>query len=169
MSYILVETDQLYLKRTIFDELDFVETAEAAEQFLLPYTRDQIIETLVSTEALHGVIVEKATKRPVGFLLFQGLENPHRSLELRRIVVTQQADDYAEQALALAKKYCFETLKYHRLWLSIFSDNATGIAICEKAGFQQEGLLRDTLKKDGEWKSQYIYAKLEVENLLINN
>ncbi len=158
MSYILLETDELYLKRTIFDELDFVQSTEAAEDFLLPSSRDQIIEMLVSTEALHAVLVEKKTKQLVGFLLLIGLENPHQSLELRRVVVTKHGNHYAEQALLLAKKYCFETLNSHRLWLSIFSDNHTEIERCEKAGFQREGLLRDSLKKEGEWKSQYIYA-----------
>jgi RimJ/RimL family protein N-acetyltransferase len=162
MSYILVENEQLYLKRTIFDELDFVEAAETAEaHFILPYTRDQIIEALVSTEALHCVLVEKVSKKTIGFLLFYGLNNPHRSLELRRIVLTEKGKGYGQQAMELAKQYCFSNLAYHRLWLDVFTDNSVAIAVYEKAGFQREGLLRDTKFKDGVWRSQYLYALLE--------
>ena len=44
----------------------------------------------------------------IGFLVLRGLESPHHSVELMRIVVHAKGQGYGAQALTWAKSFVFE-------------------------------------------------------------
>ena len=49
-------------------------------------------------------------------------------------------------------RYSFEQLGLHRLYLRVYADNKRAIGSYEKAGFRQEGYLKDDVWIDGVFR-----------------
>ena len=56
--------------------------------------------------------------------------------------------------------YAFGELDLLRLYALPFTTNAASIRVLEKAGYEREGLLRQSAIKDGAVKDQVLYARL---------
>ncbi|QLF69677.1 GNAT family N-acetyltransferase [Peteryoungia desertarenae] len=63
-------------------------------------------------------------------------------------------------ALQLAIPYIFKGLELHRIEAACIPDNVNSIRLLEKAGFEREGLLREYLKINGQWRDHMLYSKL---------
>ena len=61
------------------------------------------------------------------------------------------------------RDFAFETLQLHRLALDVFSFNQRAIAAYRKAGFRQEGALRDAVKDGNSYADDVLMAMLEEE------
>ncbi|PPA70350.1 GNAT family N-acetyltransferase [Jeotgalibacillus proteolyticus] len=68
---------------------------------------------------------------------------------------------YGTDALNQALKFAFEVLKLNRLQLEVFSHNIRGIKSYEKAGFQVEGVLRESLYYEGAFSDEIIMSMLQ--------
>ncbi len=97
-----------------------------------------------------------------------GLTNPNKVLEFRRFTITEKGQGFGREALQLLKNLCFEQLKFHRLWLDVFEDNAIAIKLYESEGFLHEGTLREHLYQRVVSDHQKIYAILESEYFNMN-
>jgi RimJ/RimL family protein N-acetyltransferase len=56
---------------------------------------------------------------------------------------------------------CFAELGLHRVQLFVDEDNLATIACCRKAGFRDEGLMRDATKTDRGYVSRHSMSILE--------
>lgn len=63
-------------------------------------------------------------------------------------------------ALELAIPYMFGALELHRIEAACIPDNVNSLRLLKKAGFEQEGLLRDYLKINGEWRDHLLFSRL---------
>ncbi|RMG78395.1 MAG: N-acetyltransferase [Bacteroidetes bacterium] len=145
------------------EDLDFFRQLEIQnDTFVCAASADEHRAFLQSDNARHLSIFDEHN-RLIGFMLLIGVQNPHKSLELRRIVLDQKNRGYGRQALRWAKKYCFETLRFHRLWLDVYTDNARAIRLYESEGFLREGTRRECLLRKGTFQSLHLYAMLEKE------
>ena len=61
-------------------------------------------------------------------------------------------------AVALATDYCFTALGLHRMEINIRPENAPSRRVAEKLGFRHEGVRRDFLHIDGDWRDHDAYA-----------
>lgn len=57
---------------------------------------------------------------------------------------------YGTDAMRLALRYAFMELNLERVTLSVFADNPRAIHSYEKAGFRQEGVERQVVRRDGK-------------------
>jgi RimJ/RimL family protein N-acetyltransferase len=107
-------------------------------------------------------IRELVSGRVLGVLQLIDLHPIHRSAEL--IIRVGSDDDrgrgYGTEAVRLATDFAFRDRNLQRVWLRVFSDNARAIRVYEKAGLQQEGLLRRSRFIDGRWRDEVIMAVL---------
>lgn len=69
----------------------------------------------------------------------------------------------ATEAVKLMAIFGFEQLRLHRIEAYVSPDNLGSIRVLEKTGFHQEGLLKQFLYINGEWKDHYYYAMMEQE------
>jgi RimJ/RimL family protein N-acetyltransferase len=67
-----------------------------------------------------------------------------------------------EAARALVD-YGFRDLALHRIWASCLPENPASVRVLEKLGFRREGLLRENLRIQGEWRDSYLYGLLASE------
>lgn len=58
---------------------------------------------------------------------------------------------YGTDAVKTLLKFAFLELNLHRVGLQVFSDNARAISSYKKAGFQQEGIIREAIRRDGKY------------------
>lgn len=63
-------------------------------------------------------------------------------------------------ALQLAIPYIFGKLQLHRIEAACIPDNQKSIRLLERAGFEREGLLREYLKINGQWRDHIIFSRL---------
>jgi RimJ/RimL family protein N-acetyltransferase len=105
------------------------------------------------------------TSRLVGILQLIDLHPIHRSVQL--VIRIGREDDrgrgYGSEAVRLAIRYAFRDRNLHRLWLTVFGDNARAIRAYEKAGLKIEGALRHAYFIDGRWRDGVIMAALADE------
>src|SRR5689334_519849 len=118
--------NNIKLRTTREEDLDFVleaEQAEANRDFVGQWSREQHQALFTNTDSAHLLFETVAEGKPVGFAIVNGLQSPHQSIELMRIVVTDKGRGYGREAIRLIKKLAFEDTGAHRLWLDVKSHN----------------------------------------------
>lgn len=131
--------------------------------FICPYTRPQHLQLIKSQSDRHLSVMRKGDNVMVGFFILQGIKSSDKCLQFRRIVIAAKGYGYGKKCLQWAKKYCFEELKFHRIWLDVFTDNVRAIHLYETEGLQKEGILREGIRRGSKFRSLYIFSMLESE------
>ena len=72
---------------------------------------------------------------------------------------------YGTEALKILLEYAFLELNLHRVSLRVFSLNEKAIHIYNKLGFMKEGVIRESLYRDGKWHDIIIMGVLKREYL----
>ena len=139
---------------------------KANSRFVCSYSAKRHKELIESENDLHLSVRRLDNNKLIGHMLCFGLNDPNKVLEFRRFTIIEKGQGFGREALRLLKQLCFEQLKFHRLWLDVFDDNAVAIKLYESEGFVYEGTLRDTFITKEEYRSQRIYAMLENEYFL---
>jgi len=100
--------------------------------------------------------------RAVGFVLFKNLNPAFRAAELG-VRIGAEADrgkGFGGSAIALALDYAWNSLNLHRVWLTVFAGNDRAIAAYARAGFREEGLMRQAAFSGGQWHDVMMMAAL---------
>jgi UDP-4-amino-4,6-dideoxy-N-acetyl-beta-L-altrosamine N-acetyltransferase len=63
----------------------------------------------------------------------------------------------------LVKKYCFDYLNMHRLWLFVLDTNTAAINLYLKAGFKEEGRQKQAIFRDGTYHDYIMMSVLRSE------
>lgn len=162
----IIENDKIGLRKTLAEEVELIcviEKDSDNKEYIIPYDQQRHLQVIDSKDEAHLSIWLKETNQLIGFIILAGLENPSLSLEFRRIVVQAKGKGYGRQSLQLVKKYCFEVLKFHRLWLDVFENNSRAIHIYKSEGFAEEGKLRDVIKQGDDFRSLVLMSILDHE------
>ena len=101
----------------------------------------------------------------IGYTGFFEIEWANRVAWLAIGIGEQQhwGQGYGRDGLALALRYGFQELNLYRITLTVLADNQRAIALYEKAGFVQEGVLREFSERDGRRYDLLLYGLLEPE------
>jgi diamine N-acetyltransferase len=140
---------RLRLRPTMLSDLDFVVTVETDARnlpFITPWERTQH-EAAVRIPDFRHFIVEAGTEyERAGFVILQGCRNPHRSVELKRIVLQPKGQGLGRACVRLLKRMAFRDLKAHRFWLDVKALNTRALALYASEGFVEEGRLRESVR-----------------------
>jgi diamine N-acetyltransferase len=142
------------------------EASENARQWVSPATEERHQRALIDPTMLQLIVEDDG--RPVGHVLLTGLERAVMGIEFRRYVVWEPGRGLGSAALPLVLEHCFDSLGTHRVWLDVMPDNGRARRVYQQAGFREEGLLRDALRRPdgslvplvlmaitaGEWRSR---------------
>lgn len=108
-------------------------------------------------------MVGPANGDAAGFAILRGILSPHRNVELKRFVIGSPDRGLGQRALHAILTHVFQQLGAHRLWLDVFSTNSRALHIYRKAGFQQEGILREAVYRDGAFHDLLLLSILDRE------
>ncbi|MCO7127072.1 GNAT family N-acetyltransferase [Sporolactobacillus shoreicorticis] len=146
-------------------DLTFVKSVERAvenAQFVGDWTVAEHQAALTDHDKLHFTVRDGGNVR-VGYIILAGVASSDHNINLLRIAVTQKGKGYGTEVLFLLKRLCFEGLGAHRLWLDVVDDNGRARHVYQKAGFVQEGVLRECMRYSDRYKSLIVMSLLEHE------
>ncbi len=140
----------LRLRPTMLSDLDFVATVEFDAHnlpFITPWERPQH-EGAVRIPDFRHFIIETALAghERAGFVILQGCRNPHRSIELKRLVLQPKGQGLGRACVRLLKRMAFRDLRAHRFWLDVKQLNTRAQTLYASEGFIEEGRLRESVR-----------------------
>lgn len=122
-----------------------------------PFTRDDelawIRRTLTSSADVVFSVLDGADDRYLGQI---GIHQIHARSRVGRlgVVIAARGDmgkGYGSAAIHAVIAHAFGPLALHKLWVMMFAHNLRTRGICERAGFQLEGVLREEYFHAGGW------------------
>ena len=165
----------LRLRPTLLSDLGFVASVEQDPHnrpFITPWDRTQHEGAIRIPDFRHFIVEAGDAQGPGGgrdgFVILQGCRNPHRSVELKRLVLQSKGRGLGRRCVRLLKRMAFRDLKAHRFWLDVKSLNARALALYASEGFVEEGRLRESVRAsvdesaDG-WDSLVVMSLLDRE------
>ena len=159
----------LRLRPTMLSDLDFVISVEqdpANLPFITPWDRTQHEGAIRFPDFRHFIVEAGSGYPSAGFVILQGCRNPHRSIELKRIVL--QADlhgrGHGRAAIRLLAQMAFRDLGAHRFWLDVKARNVRAQALYRSEGFVEEGRLRESVRTADGYDSLVVMSMLEAEH-----
>lgn len=104
-------------------------------------------------------------ERLVGISILKNINLIHRNAELAIYIgdLEDRGKGYSKTAMIDTLNFGFENLGLNRIWLKVRSDNLPAISLYENCGFLKEGLLKQTIFKNGEYFDELIMALLKKE------
>jgi diamine N-acetyltransferase len=152
------------LRPTTEDDIAFVTAAERHEEnrlFVRQWPDEQHLAALHDGNIGHYVLETCEDNCPVGYAILVGKGGPNRSIELRRLVVTEKGGGVGRQALREIKRLAFEEWKAHRLWLDVKTNNPRAKHLYDSEGFVVDGIHRECIWSEGRFESLILMSMLE--------
>lgn len=121
------------------------------------------LATKVATgQVVQYIIVDKADRRPVGSVYYRDIDPANHSAEYGIFIGEQDArgKGFGTETARLFTEFGFSTLGLHRISLRLLAENLPARRSYEKAGFAEEGLFRDMVLLDGQYRDVVFMAKL---------
>jgi diamine N-acetyltransferase len=145
-------TEALRLRPTLLSDLDFVVAIEQDAvnlPFITPWERPQHEGAVRIPDFRHFIVEAGASGSRDGFVILQGCRNPHRSVELKRLVLQPKGRGIGRACVRLLKRMAFRDLRAHRFWLDVKALNVRAAALYASEGFVEEGRLRESVRVSG--------------------
>ena len=157
------------LRPTMLSDLDFVISVEqdpANRPFITPWDRTQHEGAIRFPDFRHFIVEAGEAYPSAGFVILQGCRNPHRSIELKRIVLSpaRQAKGVGRACIRVLAQMAFRDLHAHRFWLDVKGLNLRAQALYRSEGFIEEGRLRESVKTDDGYDALVVMAMLDREH-----
>ena len=106
----------------------------------------------------------KSRKNFVGQCGLTGIDHINRSAEYSILIGSEhRGRGYAKEAMRMLLRIAFDELNLNRVWGEVITNNPEGFNIALKLGFEEEGTLRQTYFKDGQYFGSKIVSILEKE------
>jgi diamine N-acetyltransferase len=153
-----MQIDALRLRPTMLSDLDDViaiETDPRNLPFITPWDRTQHEAAVRIPDFRHFIVEAGAGFERAGFVILQGCRNPHRSVELKRIVLQPKGRGLGRQCVRQLKRMAFRDLHAHRFWLDVKSLNARAQHLYQAEGFVEEGRLRESVRVSSDLADGY--------------
>jgi len=125
------------LKESIVEELDIffqMGNEDDNSPFIIPYSIEKYRQIFSQPEVIFLTIYYQ--DMIFGFLILL-LDKDNKSIELRRIVVTDKGRGIGQQAISKLHIFCKAMLGITRVWLDVFEFNARARFVYEKFGYKQ--------------------------------
>ena len=153
----------------MLSDLDFVisvEQDQANLPFITPWERPQHEGAIRFPDFRHFIVEVGAGNERVGFVILQGCRNPHRSVELKRLVLApeDQGHGLGRACVRLLAQMAFRDLGAHRFRLDVKARNERALALYRSEGFVEEGRLRESVRTADGWDSLIVMSLLEQEH-----
>ena len=134
------------------------------DQFPHPYTRRDALDYLeyVRTQDVRTAFAVEHEGEAVGGIGFRpGHDITRLSAEIGYWLGEPfWGRGFMTRVVKAASDAAFQEYSVVRLFAFVFSPNVASIRVLEKAGFQQDGLMRRSAVKNGEILDQFLFAKV---------
>jgi [ribosomal protein S5]-alanine N-acetyltransferase len=110
------------------------------------------------------LMVRRSDDVLVGGVGLHGLDSDHDRAELGYWVGRPfRRQGYGSEAARALTAYGFRRLALHRVEARVFPGNSASAGVLRAAGFRREGWLRESVRKAGTFRDEWVYARLAGE------
>lgn len=111
-----------------------------------------------------GICIKENDKL-IGTVNIQEIDYINRTCHVPILIGAKEewSKGYATEARMLALRFAFYERGMNRVWATILDSNTPSIRLNEKCGFKKEGILRQSIFKDGVYHDQVIMSILRDE------
>ena len=137
--------------------------------WFMPWSRYEtemwLKRTLQDKETLTLGVVEKATNQLIGYAGITSISRINHAGEYYILLGEKSSwgKGYGTEVTRLIVHYGFATLNLHRIMLTVSNLNSGGVTAYTRAGFQQEGVMRQACYRDGMYHDKIVMAILRPE------
>ncbi|MCX4851130.1 GNAT family N-acetyltransferase [Streptomyces sp. NBC_00893] len=147
-----------------------VEIQRLSDDETLVFTREQVAVTLErwmrpSDDIVHLAIGLVGRAEPIGFLHLALIERAHRRCRLGIVIGEKElwGHGYGHQAVERAVEHAFDVLDLGRITAEVFADNPRSVRLLEGVGFVREGVMRESIHRDGQRVDEFVFGLLRHE------
>jgi RimJ/RimL family protein N-acetyltransferase len=149
MRAVLLDAEARVLTGSVHDEAQAHDPEGPEEEKLL---LDWYGSRNDQPDRLDLAVVDKATAECVGEAVLNEWDPGNESCNFRILIGPRGRDrGLGTEATRLIVGYGFEQLGLHRISLEVYAFNPRARRAYEKVGFRAEGVLRESLRYNGEW------------------
>ncbi|UCE58119.1 MAG: GNAT family N-acetyltransferase [Phycisphaerales bacterium] len=163
---LFLRQNRIQVRPTSPDDLEFVIASERDSEnlpFIRQWTLEQHRRAIDDESVLHLTIEAADDGRRVGYIILCGVGSVDRSIEFKRIVITEKGGGLGRDAVRAIETIVFETFGAHRLWLEVMVKNTRAKQLYETEGFVEEGTLREAAQVQDRFESLVVMSMLEAE------
>lgn len=128
--------------------------------------QEQWIDSFHNTKENIKLMIELTNHKTIGMIMLTGIDWKNRNA-LLEYKMSAPAEDRMKgdmlDAVTGMLKYAFEELGLHCITALVLEENKFSLKLCRRAGFIEEGILRDRVYKKGTYKNQIILSLLKDE------
>lgn len=122
------------------------------------------IESHEKGGVLRFVVCVGDSDKPVGMISANSIDQVNKSCEISRMLAPDsRGKGIVKRAMLLVYDYLFSQLGLNRVESRVLEDNVASRKSQERFGSKQEGILRQAIFKDGQFKNLICYAILKDE------
>jgi RimJ/RimL family protein N-acetyltransferase len=112
-------------------------------------------------------VQEKESGNKIGMSVFKPLWHPSQQAEIGYLFFPEwQGRGYALEATRAVIEFGFVTCGFHKLNATVTAGNEASVKLLGKAGFVQEGCLRENFKLGGKWYDDLRFGLLAADRRL---
>ncbi|MEY8283639.1 GNAT family protein [Lachnospiraceae bacterium 50-23] len=126
----------------------------------------QWMETFRNSDKNIKLMIELSNHKTIGMIMLTDIDWKNRNALLEYKMSAPIEDRIKGDMLDAVTgmlKYAFEELGLHCITSLILEENKFSLKLCKRAGFVQEGILRDRIYKEGTYKNQIVLSLLKDE------
>jgi RimJ/RimL family protein N-acetyltransferase len=124
------------------------------------YERQWVIDTIHQTKDIKLAICTVGENKYIGNAYLTNIDWINRKAESHILIGDHDywGHGYGTDAYSQLLDFAFNQRNLHRVQALVLEDNIASQKLHEKLGFVKEGILRDSVFKDGRYKSQIVYG-----------
>lgn len=110
-------------------------------------------------------VIEDGSNKPIGNCGLHRIHPKDHTAEIGIVIGEKDywGKGYGTEATQLLIEYGFKQLNLHRVSSWVIEFNKRSIKLCEKLGFQKEGVLRKAIFKNGQFWDKILFGLLKEE------
>lgn len=134
---------------------------------LLEEYYSQVIRSSTDIELM---VIDKKTEKPIGVTSLNSINWIGHTAEFRIMIGEKDfwSKGYGTEVARLMLFYAFDRLNMHRVWLGVNAGQKGGIESYKKAGFAQEGILRQAQYRNSRYYDIIQFGILREEYYKLN-
>jgi RimJ/RimL family protein N-acetyltransferase len=165
--------DRIYIEPVCLDDAEFlielrndpyVWSNMTNPHMLVLSQQKKWIDSIDHISKKYFIVYAQKTKERIGLIRCDEIDYLNQSMRVGADITKKfRGKGFAHEIYALIKKYCFDYLNMHRLWLSVLATNDKAINLYQQQNFIQEGRYREAIFRDGKYHDYVIMSILKSE------
>lgn len=187
VTFVPIETNRLLLRKvsledapaifSILSEEQVVNSTAGLEQYTKINQAKELVNSIMHNYQIDSghdpivfAIADKKTGEFIGCVGFFGYNPLFSRAELGYFISPKYwGKGFVTEAAQVLVNFGFSNLQLNRIEATVFPENGASIRILEKIGMQCEGLMRQHVIRDGQFRDRKLYALLRDDWLLRSN